>query len=519
MSINWATAMADVSRLAKRSKIRKKTCVLLRRAGLLACPRGQAWLYLGISAFFLHAAPSDIGASPDAPLLRAAKGQHPDQVAALLKQHTDVNVSTGDGTTALHWAAHWDDLGMADSLLQAGANSNAATLLGATPLYLACINGSAPMVSKLLRAGANAKAALVTGETALMTCARSGNVDTVKELLRHGADVNAKESSHDQTALMWAAAERHPNVVEILIEYGADVHARSRVIPEFVVRTRKFVGQWVDRGGSTPLLFAARVGDIESARILLAHGASPNETAPDGYNALLLASHSDQGKFAAFLLDQGADPNASGTGFTALHTAVLMGDLPLVKALLAHGANPNAELTKGAPLRRNDGDPILYGELAGATPFFLAAKYLELEMMRALVAAGANPLTPLKDKTTPLMAAAGIGWIGGADRRGANYFLAPPPDEDKALEAVSLLIQLRADPTAANEAGDTALHGAAAHGYNNMIALLLQKGASIEARNKKGQTPLGMTKQTTSAYEQISLDSTRDLLRKLGAKE
>jgi ankyrin repeat protein len=352
-----------------------------------------------------------------------------------------------------------------------------------------------------------------------MTCSRSGNLEAVKDLLRHGADVKAKESSHDQTALMWAAAERHPEVVKILVEYGADVRVRTRVIPEFVMRTRKFVGEWVDRGGSTPLLFAASAGDIESGRALIAAGANPNESAPDGSTALLIASHSKQGAFAAFLLDQGADPNVTTTGYTALHTAVLMGDLALVKALLAHGANPNLELTKGAPLRRNDGEPILYGELAGATPFFLASKYLEIEMMKALAAAGANPLTPIKDKTTPLMAAAGIGWIGGADRRGANYFLAVPPDEDQALEAASLAIHLGADVAAANAAGDTALHGASARGYNRMITMLLEKGASLEARNKKGQTPLGMTKQGTSAYEQISLDSTRDLLRKLGAKE
>ena len=375
------------------------------------------------------------------------------------------------------------------------------------------------MVRKLLRAGASARAALRTGESALMTCARTGDVDAVKELLIHGADVNAKESSHNQTALMWAAAQRHPEVVQALVEHRADVHARSRVIPEFVMRTRKFVGEWVDRGGSTPLLFAARVGDVDSARILLAAGATPDEALPDGNTALLIASHSGHGALAAFVLEKGADPNASGTGYTALHTAVLKGDLALVKALLAHGANPNAELTKGAPLRRNDSDPVLPGELAGATPFFLAAKFLEPAMMRAMAAAGANSLIPTKDKTTPLMAAAGIGWIGGTDRRGANYFLAPPPDENEAMEAVKLAIDFGADVTAANEAGDTAAHGAASRGYNRIIQFFLDKGAKLDAKNKKGQTPLAMTRPATTAYEQIPLESTRDLLRKLGAKE
>jgi len=353
----------------------------------------------------------------------------------------------------------------------------------------------------------------------LMTCARTGNVDAVKELLTSGADVNAKENSHYQTALMWAAAQRHPHVVEVLVDHGADVHARSRIIPEFVMRTRKFVGEWIDRGGSTPLLFAARVGDVESARILLRAGADPNEALPDGNTALMIASHSRQSAVAIVLLENGADPNASVPGYTPLHTAALTGDPMLVKSLLAHGANPNAEVTKGAPLRRNDSDPLLPGELAGATPFFLAAKFLEIDIMRTLLAAGANPLIPTKDKTSPLLAASGIGWIGGTDRRGSNHFLAPDPDEDQALEAVKLIVDLGADVTQTNIAGDTALHGAASHGYNKVIQFLLDKGAALNARNKDGQTPMGMTKPRSTAYEQVPLESTRNLLRQLGAKE
>jgi ankyrin repeat protein len=234
---------------------------------------------------------------------------------------------------------------------------------------------------------------------------------------------------------------------------------------------------------------------------------------------LLIASHSRNGAFAVFLLEKGADPNAKDAGYTALHTAVLTGDLNMIKALLAHRADPNAELTKGAPLRRNDADPLLYGELAGATPFFLAAKFLEIEMMQTLLSAGANPLTPLKDKTTPLMAVAGITWIGGTDRRGSNYFLPPPPDEDEAMEVVKLAVELGADVTAANDAGDTALHGAAWRGYNKMVLFLLEKGAKLDAKNKRGQTPLAMTKPTTTAYQHVSLESTRTLLLKLGATE
>ncbi len=459
----------------------------------------------------------------DLRLIDAAKNQQPDLVRSLLNQGVHVNEAARDGATALHWASHWDDLKEADLLIKAGANVNAATDLGVTPLALACINGSAGMVGNLLTAGANARAILSTGESALMTCARTGNLEAVKQLLDHGADVNAKESSHGQTALMWAVAQRHADIVQALIEHGADVHARSRVTPEFVMRRlvakRQNSGVWIDHGGSTALLFAARAGDMASARILLAAGASANESSPDGNTALLIAAHSGRGEMAAFLLDKGANPNAAGIGFTALHAAVLTGDVTLVKALLAHGANPNAVLTNGAPLRRVDSDPLLPADLAGATPFLLAAKFVEVAIMRLLIAAGADPLMAMKDNTTPLMAAAGVGWPGGVDRRGSNLIEAPHPDEDQALEAVKITIDLGTRVTASNEAGDTALHGAASKGYNRIIQLLADKGAKLDAKNKTGQTPLAMTRISKASYGQISLKSTADLLRKLGAAE
>src|SRR5206468_1497159 len=134
-----------------------------------------------------------------------------------------------------------------------------------------------------------------------------------------------------------------------------------------------YVGD-VEKGGSTPLLFAARQGDLESAKLLLAAGTDVNDKAPDGYSAMQLASHSGHGELALFLLNAGADPNAADVGFTTLHTAVLTGDLPLVKALIAHGANPNAQITKATPIRRLGEDLALPTPLIGATPFFLAAK-------------------------------------------------------------------------------------------------------------------------------------------------
>ena len=136
-----------------------------------------------------------------------------------------------DGTTALHWAAHFDNLAAADLLIKAGANVQAANRYGATPLWLACINGSAPMVERLLGAGADPNTTMAEGDTALMTAARTGNVGVVKALLLRGADVNARENWKGQTALMWAAAGNNAAAVEALIEGGADVQARTKYTP------------------------------------------------------------------------------------------------------------------------------------------------------------------------------------------------------------------------------------------------------------------------------------------------
>src|SRR5262249_25907986 len=158
------------------------------------------------------------GAGSDLRLIEAVKNHRKEAVQELLRQRVDANSAEGEGSTALHWAAHWDEMDTVDLLIRAGANVNATTDLGVTPLSLACVNGSGTMVEKLLGAGANAQTALPTGESALMTCARTGSSKAVAALLAHRANVNAKENSHDQTALMWAVSEQHADVVKLLIE-------------------------------------------------------------------------------------------------------------------------------------------------------------------------------------------------------------------------------------------------------------------------------------------------------------
>jgi ankyrin repeat protein len=478
-----------------------------------------------------------VTAAGDMRLIEAVKARRLADVRALLKQRVDVNATQGDKATALHWAVHLDDAAMVGALLSAGARANSADDTGVTPLYLACLNRNARMVETLLEAGANPNAALAGGETVLMTCSRTGEPAAVRALLARGAAVNVKEPAHQQTALMWAASESHPQVVAALLERGADVRARSRsytqtVTSEVTQRAgREELNYTVPRGGSTALLFAARSGDRESARVLIAAGADVNDALPDGASALIVAAHSGHGQVAALLLEAGANPNRDSVGYTALHAAVLRSDLALVKALLTRGANPNAPLTRGTPVRRNSQDFELPKTLLGATPYLLAARFLEPDIMRALAAAGADTRQPMKDGATPLMAAAGIGIAAaaqdekrGTDRRGLAILDGGTIEpESRVLETVTVALTLGSTIDAVNPAGDTALHVAAAQGYDSVVAALARGGANVNLRNARGLTPLGAltrgaTGKTTENVESPR-QSTIDLLRTLGATE
>jgi uncharacterized protein len=438
-------------------------------------------------------------ATPDVRLIQAVRSRDAASARLLLEQHADVNAQQGDGATALDWAAYTDDLTIADILIRAGARVDAANDLGSTPLHLACNNRSAAMVERLLAAKANPNAKLLNGETVLMTCARAGNASAVKALLVRGADSKAREPEHYQTALMWAAANSHPEVTALLIEFGADVRARSRSYAQTVVGEqtqragREELNYTVMRGGSTPLLFAARAGDAESAKLLLAAGADPNDSLPDGTSALVLAAHSGHRDVALALLEKGANPNDLGIGYTALHAAILRSDLDLMKALLAHGANPNIRMTRGTPVRRNSTDYFLLAPLIGSTPYLLAAKFLEPEMMRVLLAGGADPKATMPDGATALMLAAGADSPTNADRRGVNVIdFGKVEPESKVLPAVQAALSANGDVTASDKMGNTALHSAVTHRYATVVQILADHGADVSARNKDGVTPLGL---------------------------
>ena len=411
-------------------------------------------------------------------LLQAIKSGDTAAVRALLKQRVDVNVAEPDGTTPLHTAVQRNDTETTELLLRAGANARAATRYGITPLYLACVNGNPAVVDTLLASCADPNTALPEGETALMTAARTGSVPAMKALLAHGANVNTKEGWKGQTALMWATAENNADAVKVLIDAGADITARPK------------------SGALSAYLLAARAGHIETARVLLDAGANINDALPDGTSALLLAIMNAHYEAAAFLLDRGADPNADAQGWAPLHQVVWsrrpntgsnipgavptgsLDSLDLVRKLLQHGANVNVRQKK----EPRDGFRNMLNRI-GSTPFLLAAKSVDIPLMRLLLEHGADAALTTEDGTTALMAAAGVGiWAPGEN----------PGTDEEALAAVKLVYEADGGlATDVDKNGETALHGAMYRAGSIAIAkLLIDKGAKLDVKNNKGWTPL-----------------------------
>jgi uncharacterized protein len=491
----------------------------------------------------------------DVRLPEAAAAQDRAAVRALLRQKVDADSARADGVTALLWAAHWDDREMVDLLLGAGANVNAADDHGVTALARACENASEAMVMRLLAAGADPNVAQASGLTSLMIAARTGNAKAVKALLAHGAAVNAATVEAQATPLMWALAEPHVEIVRMLVEARADVRASTTK-------------------GFTPLMFAARNGNIELAEVLIAAGADVNEKSADGTHVLPYAITAAQDRFALFLLEQGADPNGTINHIPALHAAAgaissWLGEwarrhamtgafglggaagtlrpdrrLELVKALLARGADPNGRITGSAMFMNYIGYPKKgafepfatgTGDLFGATPLWVAAyaangdvggfggdggRNLEgagplneatIQILRELLAAGANPHLTTVDGTTPLMVAAGLG------RATFQPGLKRSRPSPTAEEAVRLLLDAGSDVNAVNEADFTALHGAAFRGLNEVVQILVDRGAEINARDFRGRTPFRIAEGAKQSFQFQAYPETAEFIKSLGA--
>ena len=433
---------------------------------------------LGVAAMLALTLPLGPGTAAAGALLDAVRNGALAEVRALLRQDADANEAQPDGTTALHFAVHRNDVETATLLIEAGASVDAANRYGVRPLYLASQNGSAEMVSALLRHGADANGALPEGEPALMTAARTGDVPTIEVLLAAGANVNAAEGWRGQTALMWAAAENNAPAVDVLLAAGADLDATS------------------DGGEFTALKFAVRAGAVDATRALLEAGADVEEALLDGTSLLVLAVTNAHYELAGVLLEHGADPNAAAQGWTALHQIAWsrrwnmgfnlpgpsptgdLDSLELARRLVARGADIDA---------RQDAEPVDGNRnklnRIGATPFLLAAKSADLPLMRVLLELGADPAITTEAGTTALMAAAGVGiWAPGEN----------PGTHEEALAAVKLAFEVGGggvDDVDAN--GETALHGAVYRGGAiPIIEFLAAQGAKLDVVNALGWMPV-----------------------------
>ena len=323
-----------------------------------------------------------------------------------------------------------------------------------------------------------------------MVAARSGNPEVVEKLLAKDANINAR-GPRAQTALMWAVAQKHAEVVKVLLAHRADIHARSEVWTQMMAVPPHGHAEYnraIPHGGDTALLFAARAGDLPSATLLVAAGANVDDQDAWGVSATTLAAHSGYRELVELLLDKGANPNLARAGFSALHVAIMRRDERMASALLTHGADPNAQLRTWTPTRRSSQDFHFEPSLVGATPFWLAARFVEPGILRLLVKHGADPLFVHRaeyvagerfqhrvEATTALMAAVGMG-AGAA-------WVQPAAQERDALmlEAVKLIVELGVDVNATNVDGRTALDAAKALKAEAVMNFLKEKGASARA--------------------------------------
>jgi ankyrin repeat protein len=523
-----------------------KNLTLLAAGGLIFSTAG---------AGVVNSAIADAAMKGDAAVLRA-----------LIQKKTDVNAAQPDGATAIQWAAYRNDLEIANLLIAAGANVKLANREGATPLWLAAQNGSAPMIGKLLAAGADPNERSPRGETPLMMAARNGNVAALKALLDQKANPALKETLRGTTALMWAAEQSHPEAIRALVERGADVNAASDpdtrnsrlnlapTIQERIVQDKlieafanggkvqltpggpavsveeaaELYGQSgkKDGGGLTPLVYAAREGCFECAQILLESGAGINKTTTYGWTALLTATQNRHYRLAAYLLDHGADPNlANNGGWTPLYLAtdnrnIETGDYPVrkpdmdhldfIKLLLAKGARVNTRICgmessakecKGDTTETRTNFTMQWLSEEGATPFLRAAQSGDVTLMKLLLDRGADPKITTSHGVTALEVASGIGWV-----EGITFEWSP----EQSLEAVRMCLDLSIDVNNADDEGRTALHGAAHKGRTDVIRLLVDRGANLDAHDKGSRdTFAGEMKGMTW----IPLDWSRGLVR------
>jgi len=461
----------------------------------------------------LAASVATVFAQGDLRLVTALKNQNAATARALIRQRVDVNTPDVDGSTPLQWAAHWNDLDTVKALLSAGARPNAANRYGVTPLHEAATIGSTAIVAALLRAGAQADATYGEGETALMLASRAGSLESVKLLLEANADVNAAEKFRGQTALMLAANENHGPVVKTLLAAGARPNTRS-VEYTFQKLTGGAGGIIHDRpqGGITALTLAARQGALEAGAALIAGGADLAVEEPQyGFTALQTAIFNGHYAFARMLIEKGA-PVGDGSLYIAIEMRNLakytnrpnppesengVSAFDIAKLLVEKGADVNARYTKRVPPRQAQGE---INVAPGSTALYRAVRAIDLASVKLLIDAGASPSLALNDGSTTVMAAAGLGAPRGGDEE-----VTEAGDRNDPVDVMKLLVEKGADVNAVNDLGMTPLHYAVQRGADRVVEYLASKGARFDVKNKQGRTPADLARgRTATLVKQLS---------------
>jgi ankyrin repeat protein len=446
-------------------------------------------------------------------------------VTALLRAGANPSAVTGTGITPLALACEEGDPELVALLLKAGADVNQPLGHGETPLMMAARTGSVPVLKLLLSKGAKIdEREKLRGTTALMWAAANSNAEAVRLLVSKGADVNAHSATVapgrrpylappgreriqefiDGTGLRGAVVEQdapdtskptaNPQDIaaakaEAQKRFAEEIKLAKGAIAKFETPApygKRGDKQW---GGLTPLLFAAREGDLETVKVLLEAGVDVNQTSEYGWTSLLAATQNRWYRLGVYLLEHGANPNiANEGGWNPLYLAtdnrnIEAGDYPTrkpdmdhldyIKRLLAAGANPNLRMKSSTETRTVFTNQWLYEE--GATPFLRAAQSGDIVLLKLLLEHGADPAIPTDHKVTPLMVASGIGWVEGVTYEWSKQ---------QTYDTVKLLLDLGADVNAQDTLdGRTALMGAAHKGRNDIIELLVQHGADLGLRD------------------------------------
>jgi uncharacterized protein len=271
-----------------------------------------------------------------------------------------------------------------------------------------------------------------------------------------------------------------------------------------------------DGGGLTALVYAARSGSIEAARVLLEGGANVNQTTRYGWSPLLAATQNQNYQMAKFLIEHGADVNlANKGGWTPLYLAtdnrnIEGGDYPtraadmdslvFITYLLDKGANVNARITESTETRTVFTNQWLNEN--GATAFLRAAQSGDLQLLKLLVTRGADPKINTKLGVTPLAAAAGIGWVESVTREHSAA---------ETVEAVKYLLSLGIDPNFQADTGRVALHGAAHKGATEVVKVLVAAGARMDVRDFGNTDNRGSPQLSTHTW--LPIDYAEGLVR------